>query len=144
MAVIGLVTRQVAATVLLQHLSGIASALLLWAATRRITGSEWAALFPAAIVLLDPDFIFFEHSIMSESWFVLLISAGLYAAVRSLDQPKPYWGWPLARRRGALARRDRPNRRAADDPRRNRGDAASGAALVRIAGGIRRAPPSGS
>lgn len=96
MAVIGLVTRQVAATVLLQHLTGIASALLLWAATRRVTGSEWAALFPAAIVLLDPDFIFFEHSIMSESWFVLLISGGLYAAVRSLDQPKPYWGWPLA------------------------------------------------
>jgi hypothetical protein len=96
MAVIGLVTRQVAATVLLQHLSGIASALLLWAATRRITGSEWAALFPAGIVLLDPDFIFLEHSIMSESWFVLLIAAGLYAAVRSLDQPQPYWGWPLA------------------------------------------------
>jgi hypothetical protein len=96
MAVIGLVTRQVAATVLLQHLSGIASALLLWAATRRVTGSEWAALFPAGIVLLDPDFIFFEHSIMSESWFVLLISGGLYASVRSLDQPQPYWRWPLA------------------------------------------------
>jgi hypothetical protein len=96
LAVIGLVTRQLAATVLLQHLTGIAAALLLWAATRRITGSEWAALFPAAIVLLDPDFIFFEHSIMSESWFVLLISSGLYAAVRALDQPQPYWGWPLA------------------------------------------------
>ena len=96
LAVIGLVTREVAVPVLLQHLSGIASALLLWAATRRITGSEWAALFPAAIVLLDPDVIFFEHSIMSESSFLLLISAGLYAAVRSLDEPRPWWKWPLA------------------------------------------------
>jgi hypothetical protein len=93
-AVIGVVTRQVAATVILQHLTGLASALLLWAATRRITRSEWAGLLPAAVVLLDPDFIFLEHSIMSESWFVLAISAGLYASVRALDEPRPYWRWP--------------------------------------------------
>ena len=95
LAALGLVTREVSAPVILQHLSGIASALLLWAATRRITRSEWAGLFPAGIVLLDPDFIILEHSIMSESWFVLFISAGLYAAVRALDQPRPYWRWPL-------------------------------------------------
>ena len=95
MALIGLLTRQVAATVILQHLSGLASALLLWAATRRITRSEWAGLIPAAVVLLDPDFIFLEHSIMSESWFVLAIAAGLYATVRALDEPIPYWRWPV-------------------------------------------------
>lgn len=95
LAAIGLVTREVAVPVLLQHLSGIASALLLWAATRRITRSDWAGLLPAGIVLLDPDFIFLEHSIMSESWFVLAISAGLYAGVRALDEPLPYWRWPL-------------------------------------------------
>jgi hypothetical protein len=95
LALIGLLTRQVAATVILQHLTGLASALLLWAATRRITRSEWAGLFPAAVVLLDPDFIFLEHSIMSESWFVLTIAAGLYATVRALDEPVPYWRWPL-------------------------------------------------
>ena len=95
LAAIGLVTREVAAPILLQHLSGIASALLLWAATRRITASAWAGLLPAGIVLLDPDFIFLEHSLMSESWFVLAISAGLYVAVRALDDPEPYWRWPL-------------------------------------------------
>ena len=95
MAGIGLVTRQVAAIVLLQHLSGIASALLLWAATRRITGSAWAGLLPAAVVLLDPDFVFLEHTIMSESWFVLAVSGGLYATTRALDEPQPYWRWPL-------------------------------------------------
>lgn len=94
-AAIGLLTREIAAPIFLQHLSGIASALLLWAATRRITGSAWAGLLPAAVVLLDPDFIFLEHSIMSECWFVLAISAGLYAAVRALDEPEPYWRWPL-------------------------------------------------
>jgi hypothetical protein len=95
MATIGLVTREVWVTVLIQHLSGLASALLLWAATRRISGSDWAGLLPAGIVLLDPDFIFLEHSIMSENWFVLGVSAGLYAAVRALDDPAPYWRWPL-------------------------------------------------
>ncbi len=95
LGLIGLVTREVAAPVILQHLSGIASALLLWTATRRITRSDWAGLLPAAVVLLDPDFIFLEHSIMSESWFVLAISAGLYASVRALDEPAPYWRWPV-------------------------------------------------
>ena len=47
------------------------------------------------MVLLDPDFIFLEHSIMSESWFVLATSAGLYAATRAIDAPRPYWRWPL-------------------------------------------------
>ena len=95
LAAIGLVTHEVVVPVFLQHLSGIASALLLWAATRRVSGSEWAGLVPAAIVLLDPDFIFLEHSIMSESWLVLWISFGLYATVRAFDQPEPWWRWPL-------------------------------------------------
>ena len=92
---VGLVTHEVAAPVLLQHLSGIASALLLWAATRRVTGSEWAGFLPAAVVLLGPDYIFLEHSIMSETWIVLGLSAGLYAAVRAFEEPTPWWRWPL-------------------------------------------------
>ena len=92
---IGLVTHEIAVPVLLQHLSGIASAVLLWAATRRVSGSEWAGLLPAGFVLLDPDFIFLEHSIMSESWIVLGVSLGLYGAVRALEEPAPWWRWPL-------------------------------------------------
>ena len=95
LAGVRLLTHEVAAPILLQHLSGIASALLLWAATRRLTGSAWPGLLPAGIVLLDPDFIFLEHALMSESWVVLATSAGLYAAVRTLDRPAPYWRWPL-------------------------------------------------
>ena len=95
LAVIGALTREVAVPVLLQHLSGIASALLLFAATRRVARSAWAGLLPAAIVLLNPDLIFLEHAIMSESLSVLATSIGLYAAVRAFDDPVPWWRWPL-------------------------------------------------
>lgn len=94
LAAIGAMTREVAVTVLLQHLLGIGSALLLFAATRRLTGSQWTGLLPAAIVLLNPDQIFLEHAIMSESWAVFTISLGFYAAVRSFDEPDPAWRWP--------------------------------------------------
>src|SRR5919109_409090 len=80
LAAVGLVTREVAVPILLQHLGGIVSGFLLWGATRRITGSAWAGLLPAGIVLLDPDLIFLEHSLVAESWLILAISAGLYAA----------------------------------------------------------------
>jgi 4-amino-4-deoxy-L-arabinose transferase-like glycosyltransferase len=92
---LGAVTREVAAPVLLQHMTGFAAALLLWDATRRVTGSRWAGLLPAAAVLLNPDQIFLEHSIMSESWAVLATSAGLYAAVRAFDATEHWWRWPL-------------------------------------------------
>lgn len=95
LATIGAVTREVAAPIVIQHVTGIASALLLYGATRRITGSVWAGLLPAAIVLLNPDEVLLEHAIMAESWAILAASAGLYAAVRALDEPRPLWRWPL-------------------------------------------------
>jgi Dolichyl-phosphate-mannose-protein mannosyltransferase len=95
LAAIGGITHLIIATVVLQHLLGIVAALTLWAATRRVTGSEWAGLLPAGIVLLNGDEVFLEHSIMSESWEVLAIALGLYSAVRTLDQPRPWTRWPL-------------------------------------------------
>jgi 4-amino-4-deoxy-L-arabinose transferase-like glycosyltransferase len=96
LAAVGFITREVAVAVLLQHLLGIASALLLYAAVRRVTGSQWPGLLPAAVVLLNGDQIYLEHSIMSEGPFVFLLSASLYACVRALDDPQPWWRWPLA------------------------------------------------
>ena len=80
---------------------------------------------------------------MSESWFVLLISAGLYAAVRSLDQPEPYWGWPLAA--GAVLSLAVTIRTAAllMIPVVILAMLLRAPALVRIAGGIRRRRPRG-
>lgn len=94
-AALGHVSRQIAFTVLLQHVIGIVSALLLAAAVRRITGSAWAGLVPAAIVLLDPDQIFLEHAIMSESWAILAIALSFYGVVRSCEEPERWWRWPL-------------------------------------------------
>jgi 4-amino-4-deoxy-L-arabinose transferase-like glycosyltransferase len=95
LATLGAATHQIAVPVVLQHLSGIASALLLGAATRRITGSAWAGLLPVAVVLLDPDEVFLEHSIMSESWQLLATSVGIYATVRAVDQGEQSRRWPL-------------------------------------------------
>lgn len=96
LALLGIFTREVAAAVLLQHALGIVSALLLFAAVRRVTGSEWPALVPAGFVLLGGDQIYLEHSIMSESAFVFLLSVSLYSCVRAIDDPYPWWRWPLA------------------------------------------------
>jgi hypothetical protein len=95
LAAVGALTREVAVPVALQHLAGIATALLLFAAVRRLTGSQWAGLLPAGAILLNPDLIYLEHSIMSESWFVLACAGAAYAAVRAFDEPDPWYAWPL-------------------------------------------------
>ena len=92
---IGAISKQITVTVFLQHISGLVSAMLLWAATKRATGSSWPGLLPAAIILLSPDEAFLEHSIMSESWVVLVTAIGLYATVAALDSPYPLYRWPL-------------------------------------------------
>lgn len=91
---LGHLTREVAVPMLIQHVIGIGSALLVFAATRRVTGSQWAGLLPAAFLLLNPDLIFLEHAIMAESWAVLATSVGFYTAVRAFDEPEPWWRWP--------------------------------------------------
>jgi 4-amino-4-deoxy-L-arabinose transferase-like glycosyltransferase len=82
--------------IVLQHLLGIATALLLFAAVRRLTGSAWAGLVPAAVVLLNADLVFLERNVLSEPLFMALLAGSLYAAVRAFDAPEPWWRWPLA------------------------------------------------
>jgi hypothetical protein len=90
---VGTLTLEPAIHVVLQHLLGVASALLLYFATRRVTGSGWAGLLPAAFLFLSPDQIFLEHAIMSESWAVFVMSVGLAAAVRAFDERSTGWRW---------------------------------------------------
>lgn len=96
LAVIGFLTRELAVSIIIQHLLGIVSALLLFAAVRRMTGSPWPALAPAAVVLLNADQIFLEHTIMSEGPFVAVVAGAAYASVRAIDRPDPWWRWPAA------------------------------------------------
>lgn len=75
-----------AVTILVQHGLGVATALLLYGAVRRIGGPPWLALVPAAAVLLCGDQVFFEHALLTESLFTFLTAAGVYAAARCLDE----------------------------------------------------------
>jgi hypothetical protein len=81
-------------TIALQHVLGLATALLLFGALRRAGAPAWAALVPAAAVLLGGDQLLFEHAVLTESLFTLLVAAALYSAARSLDASR--LGWPAA------------------------------------------------
>ncbi|MDQ3936813.1 MAG: glycosyltransferase family 39 protein, partial [Actinomycetota bacterium] len=94
-----LVSDQLEFTVAVQHLLGVASALLLYAAVRRLGAPVWAACVPAGVVLLSGDQLYMEHTLLSEGPFLPLVAGGLYAAVRALDAERPLRWLALA---GAL------------------------------------------
>lgn len=94
LALIGIVTRYVGAFVVLQHLFGIASALILFAAVRRLCGSPWPGVVAAAVILLGADQLYLEVQIMSESLFTLLLASVLYAVARAVEEPWRWWPWP--------------------------------------------------
>lgn len=96
LAALGLFTHQVAVVIVLQHVLGVATALLLYFAVNRLTRSPWPGLIPAGVVLLNSDQLFLEQSIVSETLFGLLLAAALYCAVRAIETPDPWWRWPAA------------------------------------------------
>jgi hypothetical protein len=78
-------------TIAVQHLLGVATALLLYAIGRRAGAPVWAATIGAAAVLLSLDQIVLEHLILSEALFIFVFVAALYACVRALDDPRPLY-----------------------------------------------------
>ena len=96
LAAIGVFTRDVGLVSVLQNLMGIASALILFAGVRRLCGSPWPGLLGAAVILLGADQVFLERTIMSETFFTLLLSATIYATARALESPERWYPWPLA------------------------------------------------
>lgn len=76
---------------LIQHALGVASALLLYATVRRAGGPPWLGLFPAGVVLLAGFQLFAEHAPITEPLFTFLVSVAIYAAVRAMDRPTPWW-----------------------------------------------------
>ena len=65
----------------LQHLMGLAVAVLLFATVRRIGGPRWLGLIPAAAVALGGDELFIEHAALSETLYILALAAMLYCTV---------------------------------------------------------------
>jgi hypothetical protein len=94
LGLLGVLTHSVAAFVVLQHLIGIASALILFAAVRRLCGSPWPGVVGAAVILLGADQLYLEDLIMSEVLFTLLIVCAVYAIARAVEQPQEWWPWP--------------------------------------------------
>jgi hypothetical protein len=86
-----LVSADVDFTIVVQHLLGIATALLIYGCFRRLETPVWVAVAGAAGVLLSLDQIFLEHSLLSEAPFTFFLAAFLYAGVRSLEDPRPLW-----------------------------------------------------
>ncbi len=86
------VSDQIEFTIALQHLMGIATALVLYGVVRRLGAPVWAGAVGAAAILLSLDQIFLEHALMNEPLFTLLFVVALYAAVRALDDPRPIVG----------------------------------------------------
>jgi hypothetical protein len=77
------VTTTIEVTIAIQHLLGLASGVVLYAAVRRFGLPVWAALVAAAAILLSLDQIFLEHALMSETLFTLLLSLSLYSCARA-------------------------------------------------------------
>lgn len=70
--------------VIVQHLLGLATAVIVYLTLRLVDAPRLLSAVGAAVVALSPDFIFFEHAIMSEAAFLFIVSAALYLAVRAL------------------------------------------------------------
>jgi hypothetical protein len=75
-------------TIGVQHLLGLATALLLYGAIQRAGAPRWLALVPAAIVLLSGDHLFLEHALLTETLWMAFLAGGLYAAVRAVDDDR--------------------------------------------------------
>ena len=75
----------------LQHVFGLASAVLLFLAVRRAGGPLSLGLLPAAVVALNGAEMFLEHSALTESLFIFLQSLGIYFGVRAAGARLPIW-----------------------------------------------------
>lgn len=85
--------------VFIQHVLGIASAVMLYALVRRARLPAWAAVLTTLPVLFDGYQIELEHLFMSESLFTFLLVAGMMALLWGPigpDRARPTWKQALA------------------------------------------------
>lgn len=78
-------------TIGVQHATGVASGLLLYAAVRRAGAPAWLGLVPAAIVFFGATGLLLEHSLLSDSLLSFLQALGVYFAIRALSDPRARW-----------------------------------------------------
>jgi len=80
--------------IVVQHVLGLASGLLLFGAVRRAGVSAWAALLPAMVVILGGSELFIEHAPLTEATFILCADLALYALVRAWTDARA-WAWAV-------------------------------------------------
>src|ERR1700722_11402037 len=73
--------KNIAFTIGLQHLMGLATAGFLMLMVRKIGAPSLFGLIPAAIVLFSGDFIFLETTLLTETLWMFLLAAGMWAAM---------------------------------------------------------------
>ncbi len=78
------VSANVAVTIAIQHILGLASGVLIYMAIRRVGGPRWLGLVPAAVPLLVGDHIFLEHILMNDAFFEFAVVVGLFLAALAI------------------------------------------------------------
>jgi 4-amino-4-deoxy-L-arabinose transferase-like glycosyltransferase len=79
-------------TIVLQHLLGLATAVLAYVTMLRLGAPRWAALVPSGVVALTMDAIYYEHALLSEGPFTFLSLAAVYASARAIEaDASPAW-----------------------------------------------------
>lgn len=78
-------------TIVVQHILGLAGAVLLWASVLRAGGPRWVAVIAGGVVALNGDQIFLEHTLLSDVLFQFFVFGALYCAASALETRKPAW-----------------------------------------------------
>src|SRR5919197_2603733 len=81
------ISAHMAFVVFVQHVMGLATAVLLYLVLRRCGAPPLVALIAMAAVALGGLQVFLEHSILSETLFTFLAVLALYAAMRAAEGP---------------------------------------------------------
>jgi hypothetical protein len=91
LATLHLFTDDLRAPILVQHLLGLATGVLLYAAVRRTGAPPYLGLLPAAIVFFGGTGVFLEHALLSEAPFAFVQAVSVYAAIRAMSEPRLRW-----------------------------------------------------
>jgi hypothetical protein len=78
--------------IIVQHLLGLVAATLYFCAVRRAGGPRLLGLAPAAMIALGGDELFMEHSALSDSLLIFIVSVMLYCAVRAAEGSRSWAG----------------------------------------------------
>ncbi len=78
--------------ILVQHILGLVSGLLLFGAVRRAGFPQGLGLVPAAVVVLGGSELFVEHAPLTEAVFIFLVNLSLYALIRAW---RGHWAWSI-------------------------------------------------